>query len=191
LLTSDGKVDVAGSEKLLALRPGIYRGGKIKAAPGEKQATGKDVPPILDRSPEEIADSTKWTLIEAQRVKEVYLALLRKQEFEIEQGELVEIEAVGREVEREYSMFRERLLTIPGKVSASLAGCDRAVRGFMGQSGTAVTVALGEGRSCGAAHTCACPDCDLVRHTGAASRANKASSRTHKPPHARQRVCCA
>jgi hypothetical protein len=127
LLTSDGKVDVAGSEKLLALRPGIYRGGKIKAAPGEKQATGKDVPPILDRSPEEIADSTKWTLIEAQRVKEVYLALLRKQEFEIEQGELVEIEAVGREVEREYSMVRERLLTIPGKVSASLAGCDRAV----------------------------------------------------------------
>jgi len=64
---------------------------------------------------------------EAQRVKEVYLALLRKQEFEIEQGELVTIEEVGREVEREYSMVRERLLTIPGKVSALLARCDRAV----------------------------------------------------------------
>jgi phage terminase Nu1 subunit (DNA packaging protein) len=121
LLNSDGMVDVAASEKLLALRPAVYRGGRAKPTPGEKLL------PILDQSPEEIADSTKWTLIEAQRVKEVYLALLRKQEFEIEQGELLEIEAVAQEVGREYSIVRERLLSIPGKVSASLAGCDRAV----------------------------------------------------------------
>jgi len=60
-------------------------------------------------------------------VKEVYLALLRKQEFEVKQGELVEIEAVAYEVEREYSIVRERLLSIPGKVSASLVGRARAV----------------------------------------------------------------
>ena len=128
LLNTEGKVDVDASEKLLALRPAVYRGGKSKAAPGEKQAAmGKDVPPILDRTPEEIAESSNWTPVEAQRVKEIYLALLRKQEFEVEEGLLVEIEAVAQEVEREYSIVRERLLSIPGKVSASLAGCDRAV----------------------------------------------------------------
>jgi phage terminase Nu1 subunit (DNA packaging protein) len=121
LLNTEGKVDVDASEKLLALRPAVYRGGRAKPAPGEK------LPPILDQSPEEIADSTKWTLIEAQRVKEIYLASLRKQEFETEEEKLVEIEAVAYEVEREYSIVRERLLSIPGKVSASLAGCDRAV----------------------------------------------------------------
>jgi hypothetical protein len=127
LLTSDGKVDVAASENLLALRPATYRGGTAKARPFEKDVDQvEEVVPILDRTPEEIAESKNWTLVEAQRVKEIYLALLRKQEFEVEEGLLVEIEAVGREVERKYSMVRERLLTIPGKLSASLAGCATA-----------------------------------------------------------------
>jgi hypothetical protein len=126
LLNSDGKVDVAASNELLAQRPPTYRGGKIKAPPAEGPAADEPLP-ILDRTLEEIESSSSWTLAEAQRVKEIYLALLRKQEFEVERGELVEIEAVGREVERAYSIVRERLLSIPGKVSASLVGCDRAV----------------------------------------------------------------
>jgi hypothetical protein len=127
--TANGKVDVAATEKLLALRPETYRGGTAKAKPTEKDAEPieEEAVPILDRTPEEIADSSNWTLVEAQRVKEVYLAKLRKQEFEVEEGLLVEIEAVAHEVGREYSIVRERLLSIPGKLSASLVGCDRAV----------------------------------------------------------------
>lgn len=126
LLTSDGLVDVAASEELLAQRPETYRGGTVKGALSAAAPATDEEPPILDRNPEEIALSLSWTLVEAQRVKEKYLALLRKQEFEVEQGRLVEIEAVGREVEREYTIVRERLLTIPGKIAASLVGCDRA-----------------------------------------------------------------
>jgi hypothetical protein len=117
----------------LKLRPETYRGGKIKAKPASVPdhldivESDDEAVPILDRTLEEIESSSSWTLAEAQRVKEIYLALLRKQEFEVERGELVEIEAVAHEVEREYSIVRERLLSIPGKVSASLVGCDRAV----------------------------------------------------------------
>ena len=120
LLTSEGKVDVAASEELLAQRPERYRGGRIKTKPTKGQpAVAGEALPLLDRMPEENVSSSNWTLAEAHRVKEIYLALLRKLEFEVERGELVEIEAVAREVERQYSMVRERLLTIPGKVSAS------------------------------------------------------------------------
>jgi hypothetical protein len=122
VLTADGKVDVKATEKPLALRPETYRGGTVKAKPGkagkkpartaeESPVSADEAVPILDRSPAEIAESSNWTLVEAQRVKEIYLALLRKQEFEVERGELVEIEAVAHEVEREYSIVRERLLT--------------------------------------------------------------------------------
>jgi hypothetical protein len=48
-LTADGKVDVEATEKLLALRPETYRGGKVKAKPvkaGKKPArTAKESPP--------------------------------------------------------------------------------------------------------------------------------------------------
>jgi phage terminase Nu1 subunit (DNA packaging protein) len=39
--------------------------------------------------------------------------------------ELVHVDDVGHEVEREYAVVRERLLTIPGKLAASLVDADR------------------------------------------------------------------
>ena len=42
--------------------------------------------------PRRSPNPSSWTLVEAQRVKEIYLALLRKQEFQVERRELVEIE---------------------------------------------------------------------------------------------------
>jgi hypothetical protein len=128
-LTADGKIDVEATEKLLALRPETYRGGTVKAKPvkaGKKPArTAKESPasteedvPILDRTPEEIAESSGWTLVEAQRARKSISRCCANRNSRPEEGKLVEIEAVEREVEREYSMVRERLLTIPGKVSA-------------------------------------------------------------------------
>jgi hypothetical protein len=126
-------VDVAATDELLAERAPTYRGGTATekasnaeaANHGEKPRAAEDEIPLPDRPLEEIATAGGWTIVEAQRVKENYLALLRKQEFEVEQGKLVEIEVISLEVEREYATVRERLLTIPGKVSAALAGCDR------------------------------------------------------------------
>ena len=63
---------------------------------------------------------------EARALKETYLARLRRLEFETKAGKFVEIEEVGRQVEDEYNIVRERLLTIPGKIAEALVGATRA-----------------------------------------------------------------
>jgi hypothetical protein len=52
LLTSDGMVDVAASDELLAQRAATYRGGTVKAKPAETEpAAAEEALPILDRAP--------------------------------------------------------------------------------------------------------------------------------------------
>jgi hypothetical protein len=110
------------------LRPETYRGGTAKTdkrvsdgTPFRQQAQD-DAVPVLDRTPEEIAESSSWTLVEAQRVKEIYLALLRKQEFEVERRELVEIEesALGQIGEQTFLIslecsVRAKTVALPGR----------------------------------------------------------------------------
>ena len=131
VLTDAGLVDVVASDARLDERPETYRGGVTKGA--DATVTGNSRPAatagnadLLTKSPAEIAEALDWSTAEAQRVKEVYLALIRKQEYEVGHGKLVEIEAVAILVEREYSVVRERLLAIPGKLAAKLVGLDRA-----------------------------------------------------------------
>jgi hypothetical protein len=123
VLTADGLVDVAASDAMLAQRPPVYRGGKKKPRKDEP-ATAPDAPPVMDRPPEEIAKIAGWSLPEAQRVKENYLALLREQEFNIAQGNLVLIDDVVTEVTRQFGIVRERLLNLPGKLAPLLASAD-------------------------------------------------------------------
>ncbi|BCP53794.1 hypothetical protein K32_24110 [Kaistia sp. 32K] len=70
--------------------------------------------------------SSTWSLADATRVKEIFLALKRRQDFLVAEGKLVEIEAVALFMEKDYAVVRERLLGIPGKLAASLVGLDRA-----------------------------------------------------------------
>ena len=81
------------------------------------------------------------------------------------------------------SQFAEIAESQPETAGASLhrGRADREGRGPVGQGGTAVTGALGTGRSRCAVHPCARPDRDLARHAGAASRADQASGRAHNP----------
>ena len=125
-LTTDGLVDVVATDALLAQRPPVYRGGKKKPPKGEQTggAPPPDSPPVMDRAPEEIAKIAGWSLAEAQRIKENYLALLREQEFHIAQGNLVPIDAVVMEVARQFGIVRERLLCLPAKVAPLLASAD-------------------------------------------------------------------
>ncbi|MGD0332452.1 MAG: hypothetical protein ABSA90_04255 [Xanthobacteraceae bacterium] len=44
----------------------------------------------------------------------------------VERGELVSIEEVGRQIEEEYGVVRQRLLAIPGTLADSLVSLDRA-----------------------------------------------------------------
>ncbi|RAI42917.1 hypothetical protein CH341_16925 [Rhodoplanes roseus] len=99
-------------------------------------ATGSGTPPIggvpalgptpagspLDGMPD---DPRAWSLAQAERVKEVYLALQRQLKYEIESGRYVAIDEIVQQVEREYATVRERLLVIPGKLAAMLVGLDR------------------------------------------------------------------
>lgn len=77
----------------------------------------------FDTSDEAVA---MWSLAEATRRKEIFLALKRRQDFLVAEGKLVEIDAVGLFMEKDYSIVRERLLGIPGKIAAYLVGLDRA-----------------------------------------------------------------
>lgn len=140
VLTPDGQVDVEATEWKLDERPAKYRGGvthrPVRAPGGNKpSASGKakqkpngastqpageeTLPPDIDLSGENLP------LPDAIRRKENFLGLLRKRELEISNQEWVRTEDVGKLVEREYSVVRERLLAIPGKLAAKLVDRDR------------------------------------------------------------------
>lgn len=58
---------------------------------------------------------------EARALKETYLARLRKLEYQREMGELVAVEDVVRIVTRDFSIVRNRLIIIPGKLGYALS----------------------------------------------------------------------
>lgn len=148
VLNEDGKIDVEATEWKLDDRPANYRGGithrPIRTADGNnfdgRAAKPKSTPPkpgnaVSPRpAPSDGApDSTDFDsanpnlpMAEAVRRKENFLGLLRKHELEVERREWARVEDVGKQVEREYSVVRERLLAIPGKLAAKLVGLDRA-----------------------------------------------------------------
>ncbi|MCX5496447.1 hypothetical protein OSH11_17200 [Kaistia dalseonensis] len=149
VLDARGRVDVAKTDAALNDRPATYRGGVTSEAPrrdeGNKSPlTRREVTAAVtpegntvvdeeadglldaDISDEGIESAGSWKLAEATRVKEIYLALKRRQEYLVSQGALVAIEEVAVQLEAEYTIVRERLLGIPGKIAASLVGLDRA-----------------------------------------------------------------
>lgn len=149
VLDGNGQIDVEKTDAVLDERPANYRGGVTSNAPKRgkgNKSTGKrdrvtpprafapppsddaddiDAPPI-DLTDLGIEDAGNWKLAEATRVKEIYLALKRRLEYLVAEGELVPIQDVITKVEAEYTVVREALMGIPGKIAASLVGLDRA-----------------------------------------------------------------
>ncbi len=155
ILDGHGRVDIAMTDAALDERPPTYRGGVTSARKGNSSASrrGKvpeepaggrrQVPAQRDPVPEDLADDEfdgapvdlsefgieiagGWSLAEASRVKEIYLALKRRQDFLLGEKLLAPIEDIAQQVEAEYAIVRERLLGIPGKLGASLVGLDQA-----------------------------------------------------------------
>ena len=67
-----------------------------------------------------LVDGAPMSYAQARALKEHYLALLRKLEFETKRGDLAPVDVMVRFVERMFSTVRERLLGVPGKLSGEL-----------------------------------------------------------------------
>jgi nucleoid-associated protein YgaU len=124
----DGRrVDVTATEALLAARPSRYRGGRPKGPHAVDDATNPqiadDTVPIGDDAAE--LDAAGATLVDWQKRKEKALCEIREHELQTRRGRYAPVEAMGRRVEDEYGIVRERFLSIPGKVSDALVGQSR------------------------------------------------------------------
>lgn len=136
LVFVDGLIDVVATDALLAGRPAVYRGGVTTPAPGNNfEVTGNslldaigddDAIPLLDALPEAIAKASSWTLAEATRQKEIYLALLRQLEFDRESAKVVKIDDVVKAVVGEYAIVRSQLLNFPARVAPRAAALNSA-----------------------------------------------------------------
>lgn len=98
--------------------------GHAPSAPAAPAGGGGDDDPVelLAGLP---GDPRHWSLAQAERWKEIFLALQRQLKFEVESGRYVLVDEVVAQVEREYATVRERLLVIPGKLAALLVGQTR------------------------------------------------------------------
>lgn len=112
-----------------AARPETFRGGTVKPKPPSQKFMGRseplDDPALADVPPAVIDEAATWPLREATRKKEIALALLRQLEYDKESGLVVPIADVAKEVAAEYTIVRDRVLAIPGKLADELAGMDR------------------------------------------------------------------
>lgn len=79
-----------------------------------------------DESAAEVAEriisssGAPFSLIEAERTKENYLALLKQLEYDIKSGAVVAVEDIARAVGEEYAKVRTRLLAIPAEQAPRL-----------------------------------------------------------------------
>jgi len=89
------------------------------------------VTPRDDETLEEAAERLTPSLLsqfeskaDAERVKETYLALLRKLEFDEKSGEVVRVSEVSRIVGAEYAKVRSKLMEIPATIAPAVVLMD-------------------------------------------------------------------
>jgi hypothetical protein len=80
---------------------------------GDAQAIADQLVNVEGRAP--------YTMFEAQRVKENFLALLRQLEYDKESGAVVSITDVQKAVAVEYGTVRSRLMSIAAEAAPKLA----------------------------------------------------------------------
>ncbi len=67
-----------------------------------------------------MVDGVPVSYADARALKETYLAKLKQLEYEAKRGEQAPIKAMLDRLDRDYAVVRERLLTVPGKMSGQL-----------------------------------------------------------------------
>lgn len=120
VLTVDGKVDVEASDDLLLvsgkLLPVTAKGNSVEIEPGPEETLEQAADRIVN-----VEGRAPFSKLEAERIKENYLALLRQLEYDRESGKVVEIEDVVQAVVGEYARVRNRILNIASRVSPRAA----------------------------------------------------------------------
>jgi hypothetical protein len=116
----EGKVDVVESNRRLADRPDVHRGGRVKVRPGKPA-------PVID-APGDTAsnDPDKWSLYEATRRERVAAAKLRELELARAAGSVTANAEVAEKVGKRFSIVRTRMLAIGPKLAPRLAVLDTA-----------------------------------------------------------------
>jgi hypothetical protein len=127
IVMSGNMVDKEASDALLAKRPPRYRGGTASqpagsAAPANGILEANDATQPL---PQHFA-AADWSLAEAQRKKEVAIALKRQLDYETAAGKLVSAADVEAIVRSDYTTTVARILQIPSKVAPRVAAMSTA-----------------------------------------------------------------
>jgi hypothetical protein len=105
---------------------------KPKATHASIEAPSRAEPPaaifaaLAGLPPELIAASAGWTLADAQREKERYLALLRRHEYELKSGSTVSVKEVELFLAARHGAIRDHILGWPGKLAEMCAERSRA-----------------------------------------------------------------
>lgn len=127
LLVMKGRlVDVEASEKKLDSRPISKRGRGTNRRPDAPVAPAlAEVPrEVLEATPAKVLTSAaNWSTAEANRRKEIALALTRQLEYDLKSGAAVQIADVKATLEAEYSVIRDRILQAPSKLADRLVDC--------------------------------------------------------------------
>jgi hypothetical protein len=120
---ADGKVDPS-------LVGSAWRLQQVGASPVRTSARADSVRDLSapNETPQQAADRivnhegrAPYTKVEAERIKENYLALLRQLEYDRESGAVVAVEDVAMAVASEYAIVRTNILGIPAKLAPRLA----------------------------------------------------------------------
>ena len=118
--------------ELKALSDGSLDPGMVKTGwrlGNRRNANGANAP-VRDpnETPEQAAERivleqghAPYTLAEAERIKENFLAKLKELEFDLKSGEVVRVADVMKVVAMQYAIVRNRMLSIPAEVAPRAA----------------------------------------------------------------------
>jgi phage terminase Nu1 subunit (DNA packaging protein) len=118
LVWLDGSVHTEASDAVLDGRPRSYRGGKTSARSAN---LSMDEEPSLD-----LDNAMNWTLAEAQRRKEIALALTRELMLQKARGEVVLLPHVKVGWARIVTAARNAMLAVPARLRLTMPHLSRA-----------------------------------------------------------------
>jgi hypothetical protein len=123
LVRIGNKIHVEATNRLLDARPLKYHGGSTSARsngePNLNLGEASGTAPLSD-------DFENWTTAEAQRRKEICLALTRQHQLDIARGKFVLADAIEAEIRQSFRTTAQRLLLLPSKLAPRLASMKTA-----------------------------------------------------------------
>ena len=124
LVLSGRLVDVEASIAKLSERPAMNRGGRATPMPGSETQSLETPPPPLPKATH--LASADWSLAEAARMKEIFIALKRQLDYEVASGKLIVASDAESIMRSDYATTVLRILQIPSKVAPRIVAMKTA-----------------------------------------------------------------